>query len=86
MKVKISHNNLEAFEDALKKPIATGCNKWILVESIYSMDGDIAPVRELLMLAEKYDAILVVDEAHGTGVSGATGRGETEGFAHNRLI
>jgi 8-amino-7-oxononanoate synthase len=86
MKVKIPHNNLEAFEDALKKPVAAGCNKWILVESIYSMDGDIAPVRELLLLAEKYDAILIVDEAHGTGVSGATGRGETEGFAHDRLI
>ena len=85
-KVKISHNNLVAFEDALKKPVAAGCNKWVLVESIYSVDGDIAPVRALLMLAEKYDAILIVDEAHSTGVSGATGRGETEGLSHDRLI
>jgi 8-amino-7-oxononanoate synthase len=84
--IKIAHNDLDAFDDALKKPRATATNLWILVESIYSMDGDIAPVRELLALAEKYDAILIVDEAHSTGVSGATGRGETEGLVHDRLI
>ncbi len=84
--LKIPHNNLNAFEDALKQPRAAHSHLWIMIESIYSMDGDIAPVRDLLALAEKYDAILVVDEAHGTGVSGATGRGETEGLSHNRLI
>lgn len=85
-RIKIPHNDLNAFEDALEKSFAAGSHKWILVESIYSMDGDIAPVRELLALAEKHDAILVVDEAHGTGVSGASGRGETEELPHDRLI
>jgi 8-amino-7-oxononanoate synthase len=84
--IKAVHNDLDAFDDALKKPRAAGANLWILAESIYSMDGDIAPVHDLLALAEKYDAILIVDEAHGTGVSGATGRGETEGLTHERLI
>ncbi len=84
--VKIPHNDLSAFEDALKQPRTTLNHLWIMVESIYSMDGDVAPVRDLLKLAEKYDAILVVDEAHGTGVAGATGRGETEGLPHDRLI
>jgi 8-amino-7-oxononanoate synthase len=89
--VKIPHNDLDAFESALKAPRAAGTNVWILVESVYSMDGDMAPVRELLVLAEKYDAMLIVDEAHGTGVCGASGRGATEelsdlGFNHDRLI
>jgi 8-amino-7-oxononanoate synthase len=89
--VKIPHNDLDAFEDALKAPRTAGTNVWILVESVYSMDGDVAPVRELLVLAEKYDAMLIVDEAHGTGVCGASGRGTTEGlsdlgFDHDRLI
>ena len=88
---KIPHNDLNAFEDALRAPRASEESAWILVESIYSMDGDVAPVRELLALAEKYDAMLIVDEAHGTGVCGASGRGETEGlgdggFGHDRLI
>ena len=83
---KIPHNDLDAFEDALKRPPTAGANLWIMVESIYSMDGDFAPVRELLALAEQYDAMLIVDEAHGTGVSGATGRGVTEGLVHDRLI
>ena len=84
--IKAAHNDLDAFEDALRQPRAAGASLWMLAESIYSMDGDIAPVRGLLALAEKYDAILIVDEAHGTGVSGATGRGETEGLPHERLI
>jgi 8-amino-7-oxononanoate synthase len=89
--LKIPHNDLDAFEHALKAPCAAGTNVWILVESVYSMDGDMAPVRELLALAEKYDAMLIVDEAHGTGVCGASGRGATEelsdlGFSHDRLI
>ena len=89
--LKIPHNDLDAFEHALKAPRAAGTNLWILVESVYSMDGDMAPVRELLALAEKYDAMLIVDEAHGTGVCGASGRGATEGlsdrgFSHDRLI
>ena len=89
--VKIPHNDLDAFERALKAPRAADTTMWILVESVYSMDGDMAPVRELLMLAEKYDAMLIVDEAHGTGVCGESGRGATEGlsalgFGHERLI
>ena len=89
--VKIPHNDLDAFEHALKAPRAAGTNVWILVESVYSMDGDMAPVGELLALAEKHDAMLIVDEAHGTGVCGASGRGATEGlsdlgFGHDRLI
>jgi 8-amino-7-oxononanoate synthase len=84
--IKIPHNDLDAFEDALKKRPAAAENSWILVESIYSMDGDYSPVRELVALAEKYDAMLIVDEAHATGVAGTTGRGVTEGMAHDRLI
>ncbi len=84
--LKVAHNNLDAIETALKKPRRADARVWIMVESVYSMEGDIAPVAEMLALAEAYDAILVVDEAHGTGVFGATGRGVTEGLPHDRLI
>ena len=84
--IKIPHNDLNAFEEALKKPRSADAQAWVLVESLYSMDGDLAPVRELLALAEKYDAILIVDEAHSTGVLGTTGKGATEGLPHDRLI
>ncbi len=83
--LKIPHNDLDAFEHALKAPRAAGTNVWILVESVYSMDGDMAPVGELLALAEKHDAMLIVDEAHGTGVCGASGRGATEGLSDRRI-
>lgn len=83
---KVRHNDLDAFEAALKKPRRAGAQAWVLVESVYSMDGDVAPVAELLKLCEQYDAILIVDEAHGTGVFGATGRGVTEDLSHDRMI
>jgi 8-amino-7-oxononanoate synthase len=84
--VKVPHNDLSAFEEALQRPRAAGTSRWILAESVYSMDGDIAPLQGLLALAERYDAMLIVDEAHATGVLGASGRGGTEGLAHERLI
>jgi hypothetical protein len=52
----------------------------IAVESVYSMDGDFAPLQELDALARAYEAVLVVDEAHATGVFGARGRGCGEGL------
>ena len=84
--IKVRHNDLDAFEAALKKPRRAGAQAWVLAESVYSMDGDVAPVAELLKLCAQYDAILIVDEAHGTGVFGATGRGVTEGLSHDRMI
>ena len=73
--IKAKHNDLTSFEDALKK--ADG-QIWIAVESVYSMDGDIAPLDELYSLAEQYDAFLIIDEAHSTGACGDNGKGVSE--------
>jgi len=73
------HNDLQSFKDCLSR--ARGKTQgaiWIAVESVYSMDGDFAPLVELAALARDYEAVLVVDEAHATGVFGATGRGCAE--------
>ena len=78
-RIKAEHNDLVSFENALKEAKASErAQIWIAVESIYSMDGDAAPLKELYDLAEIYDAILIVDEAHGSGVCGPTGRGLSE--------
>ena len=54
--------------------------KLIVTDAVFSMDGDIAPLPELLKLAEKYDALLVIDDAHGFGVLGYRGKGALEHF------
>lgn len=66
------HNNLSDLESKLKT--ATG-NVFIAVESVYSMDGDTCPLKELVTLAEKYGAQIILDEAHSTGVIGPKGSG-----------
>ncbi len=74
--IKAQHNDVNAFEDALKRAREKSKGQiYIAVESLYSMDGDIAPLQDLLALANQYDAILIVDEAHATGVMGTDGKG-----------
>jgi 8-amino-7-oxononanoate synthase len=87
--VAIAHNEPQAFEDALKAWTKTGSGRaWIAVESLYSMDGDTAPLEALAQIAVRYGAMLVIDEAHATGVHGPNGRGfaETLGPRDNLIM
>jgi 8-amino-7-oxononanoate synthase len=71
------HNEVGAFEAQILKWRARGGRGrvWMAVESLYSMDGDRAPIDDLMALADHHDAMLFVDEAHATGVFGPDGRG-----------
>lgn len=66
------HNNLESLENKLKNSKG---NIFIAVESVYSMDGDRAPLKEISALAQKYNANIIVDEAHAIGIIGKNGEG-----------
>lgn len=78
--VAAAHNDTDAFEDAIRRWRSEGGTgtPWMAVESLYSMDGDHAPLAELAGIAGRYDAILLIDEAHATGVFGRDGRGLAE--------
>jgi 8-amino-7-oxononanoate synthase len=70
------HQNLNSLENGLKQD--TRPLKLIVLDGVFSMDGDIAPVEKLLHIAEQYDALLMVDDAHGFGVLGHQGHGILE--------
>ncbi|WP_026091191.1 8-amino-7-oxononanoate synthase [Blastomonas sp. AAP53] len=78
-----AHNDPQAFDDAIIAwRLAGGTGRvWIAVESLYSMDGDRAPLGDLADVAARHDAVLVVDEAHATGVFGPAGAGLAHALA-----
>ncbi|MBT1154064.1 8-amino-7-oxononanoate synthase [Aminobacter anthyllidis] len=75
--VEAKHNDADAVDDAVKNWRASGGagRAWIVAESLYSMDGDRAPLDDLMAVADRHEAFLFVDEAHATGVYGLGGRG-----------
>lgn len=72
-----AHNDAQSFDDAITRWRAAGGTgrPWIAVESLYSMDGDRAPLSDLITVTRRHDGYLVVDEAHATGALGPDGRG-----------
>ena len=74
-KIIYPHLDLNVLEAELRNHTQERCRKLIVTESVFSMDGDVAPVTEILALADRYGAGVIVDEAHATGVHGPSGRG-----------
>ncbi|MBP5217947.1 MAG: aminotransferase class I/II-fold pyridoxal phosphate-dependent enzyme [Bacteroidales bacterium] len=76
---KFSHNDLDSLEEKLQR-VEYNSPKLIVVDGIYSMSGDIAPLPGILDLAEQYNAAVMVDDAHSLGVLGDHGRGTADYF------
>ncbi|MGH7352681.1 MAG: 8-amino-7-oxononanoate synthase [Candidatus Methylomirabilales bacterium] len=73
------HNDVDALEDLLKSD--TGFRRRLIaVDGVYSMDGDLTPLPDLVKLSKDYDALLMLDDAHGTGILGERGGGTAEHF------
>lgn len=72
------HNNLEALEQILKLSKNQFRTKLVVIDGVYSQDGDTAPVEEIYKLVKKYGAYLMIDDVHGVGILGKTGRGTIE--------
>lgn len=77
--VRFKHNDMASLEQALRDPVHRG-RKLVVVDGVYSMDGDIADLPALSRLCREHGAALMVDEAHSLGVIGRTGRGIQEHF------
>ncbi len=74
------HNNLDALERTLRLTKGRYRARLVIIDGVYSQDGDVAPVDRILELCRHYGAYLMVDDAHGTGVIGETGRGVLERY------
>lgn len=77
--LKYKHNNMESLEDILKD-LPTDKIKLIVTDGVFSMEGDIAPLPRIVELAKKYNASVMVDDAHGLGVLGKNGAGTANHF------
>ena len=72
------HGDLNCLEEILRESASTRRDVLVVVDGIYSMDGDVAPLAELVPLAKRWGAAVLVDDAHGTCTLGATARGSAE--------
>ena len=75
--VPFKHNDIEAMEKRLKR-VPAGAGKLVILEGVYSMMGDIAPLKEMIAIAKAHGAMVLVDEAHSMGFIGPNGRGVAE--------
>jgi glycine C-acetyltransferase len=78
-KVIYKHSDMAMLRDGLRA-CEPGQRKLIVTDGVFSMEGDLARLPEIVELAREYDAVVIVDDSHGTGVMGATGRGVAEHF------
>ncbi|MGO2478841.1 MAG: aminotransferase class I/II-fold pyridoxal phosphate-dependent enzyme [Pseudoalteromonas sp.] len=82
--VRFNHNDINHLRSRLEKSKAQ--HKLIVSEGVFSMDGDKAPLKELLTLAKQHNAWLMIDDAHGFGTLGKTGLGSCEAFIADELM
>lgn len=85
-KIIYPHLDVNFLENALRENPGTGAAKLIVTESVFSMEGDLAPLPKLLELADRYGADLILDEAHSIGVRGPQGRGIAASLADRGRI
>ncbi len=78
--IRYSHRDIKDLERILKNTGKYG-RRLIVTDSLFSMDGDIAPLPDIVELAKQYDCMIMIDDAHATGVLGKTGRGSAEYFS-----
>jgi len=78
--VRFKHNDMEDLESKLKNIDTQNHGAMIIVDGVFSMEGDVCKLPEIVELAKKYKAVLLVDDAHGLGVLGKNGRGTCEHF------
>jgi glycine C-acetyltransferase len=76
-RLRYKHSDMADLEARLQEAVGTA---FIVTDGVFSMEGDLAKLPEIVALAEKYDAVTIVDDSHGTGVTGPTGRGTIEYF------
>jgi glycine C-acetyltransferase len=85
-KAVFKHSDMEDLERVLKEKRANYANCLIITDGVFSMDGDLAKLPELVEIAEKYNCMTYVDDAHGSGVLGENGRGTVDHFGlHGRI-
>lgn len=82
--IRVTHNDMESLEKALVQHCDKG--KLVVADAVFSMDGDILNLPEVVRLCHKYKALLMIDEAHSLGVLGETGRGIEEHFGLENVI
>ncbi|ODM88028.1 2-amino-3-ketobutyrate coenzyme A ligase, mitochondrial, partial [Orchesella cincta] len=77
-KIRYKHKNMQDLEERLAEDGQGKRRKLIVTDGVFSMDGNVAPLKDIMRLAQKYDALVFLDECHATGLFGKTGRGTEE--------